>query len=140
LQELKTLRTIQIMSRTALLIRCDLDEAEKIRAEARNENLAISAYVVRTLNRALSLDDLTLFQELFRKQKGILAEQGGSRMRTALLVRCGTADAQRIREAAKRHNSRLNLFVLQVMKNAGKATFPPHLSDSHAQPQHVKTT
>jgi uncharacterized protein (DUF1778 family) len=42
--------------RTALLIRCSKDEAERIRQAARNERRTVSAYVLQAVMNRLSVD------------------------------------------------------------------------------------
>jgi hypothetical protein len=94
--------------RTALLIRCTTNEAEKIRAEARNEGRTISSYVIGVSMRTLENN------ELVRE----LAVKRPHEPRTAILVRCAQSEAERIRYEVKRRGIPLNTFVLNALKQS----------------------
>jgi hypothetical protein len=99
-----------MMDRTALLIRCNTEEADRIRIEAEKQRRKLSAF--RTTNQFLS--------------RRALITPGA---RTAILVRCSVTEAQRIREAARRRDLPINAFVLQSLKRAWSAEMkPPVLS------------
>ena len=108
------------MPRTALLIRCDTDDADRIRTEAEKERRTISAYVLQNVNKMLDVDDrlgaIGNSQELRR----VLGKEPGTGPRTAILVRCDDVDAERIRDGAKRRAVALNTFVIQSLKRAWK--------------------
>lgn len=109
------------MERTALLIRCTTDEASRIRMEAEKQRRTISGYVLQILVRQIEIED-RLFAKItdyrFMNQiatRKVLIPPGP---RTAILVRCGTSEADRIREAARRRDVPINVFVLQALKRA----------------------
>jgi hypothetical protein len=53
---LDTMFSMPNPDRTALLIRCSKDEAERIRQGARNERRTVSAYVLQAVMNRLSVD------------------------------------------------------------------------------------
>ena len=99
------------MTRTALLIRCDAEEADRIRAEARKAHCTISEYVLQAV-LAVAVDDPATLSA--RRPKNAFVP------RTAILVRCNVAEAKRIREAARRSAIPINAFVLQAVKRCWK--------------------
>ena len=119
------------MTRTALLIRCDADEANRIRVEAHNDRRTISGYVVRISLQAVAVDD-RLFSRLNydylpnRPKRSTLP-------RTAILVRCDVVEGERIREAARRRELPLNAFILQALKEAWDSPVPPSIRATRAQ-------
>ena len=105
------------MSRTALLIRCAAVDAERIRTEAKNARLTISAYVLGISTKAAELEDrLSKSRPSEPNQTGRPNAVSESGSRTAILVRCDDREAARIREAARHRNLPTNAFVLQSLK------------------------
>jgi hypothetical protein len=109
------------MPRTALLIRCNVEEAERIRIEAEKERRTISAYVLLVTSRVIQVED-KLFATMNRYSA---MNQSSSRRamiapgaRTAILVRCEVAEAERIRQCAQRREIAINAFVLQALRRA----------------------
>ena len=107
------------MDRTALLIRCTVEEAARIRTEAQLQRRTISGYVLHVTSRAVDIED-RLFAKLNRfdgmnrvASRRILIQPGP---RTAILVRCTTDEAGRVRSAALRRDIPINAFVLQALK------------------------
>ena len=116
------------MPRTALLIRCATEQADRIRVEAEKERRTISAYVMGIATRSIEVEDRlfakmnaysTLNQIISRKA---LIAPGP---RTAILVRCSTEEADRIRVAARRRDVPINAFVLQSLKRAWTVQMAP---------------
>jgi uncharacterized protein (DUF1778 family) len=116
------LKTREIrMARTALLIRCSKDEADRIRAEAEKEHRTVSGYVLNVTIGAVGMEDW-----LFAKPPDCDAANSvlnrraliAPGPRTAILVRCSTSEADRIREAAERRRIPINAFVLQGIRRA----------------------
>jgi uncharacterized protein (DUF1778 family) len=107
------------MSRTALLIRCTTEEAERIRTEAQKERRTLGGYVLNAMMSTLQTED-TLFARLtdYRSMNSVSSRRAliAPGPRTALLVRCSIAEAKRVREAAKRREIPINAFVLQGLK------------------------
>jgi len=109
------------MERTALLIRCSKDEAERIRVEAEKQRRTISAYVLHIMSRMIEIED-----RLFGKMdpsgpvRQVVSRKSliGAGPRTAILVRCSVFEAERIREAAHRRDFPINAYVLQALKRA----------------------
>src|SRR5215470_11734247 len=120
------------MNRTALLICCSVEEAEKIRQEAAFEHRTIAGYVLNILLRALRVEErlaaeLSIFQRLNRVLSRAPTRAPGQR--TAILVRCSIDDANRIRVGAKRRDATISGFVLHCLKrnwdvNLGRRTPP----------------
>ena len=102
------------MTRTALLIRCDANEAKRIRAEARKAHCAISKYILH----ALAVNDHALLTSVTAHYSR--SSTNAPVPRTAILVRCDVAEAKRIREAARRSAIPINAFVLQAVKRYWK--------------------
>jgi len=115
------------MSRTALLIRCTTDEAERIRIEAAKERLSLSGYVLSAMTRTLHEEMLLSKLNDYRSMIAVTSRRAliAPGPRTALLVRCSIAEAERIREAAKRRDLPINAFVLQGLKRVWTAQGPP---------------
>jgi uncharacterized protein (DUF1778 family) len=124
------------MTRTALLIRCDKDEAERIRVEASNERCTISDYVLRISLRAVADDD-RLFSRLNQDYLTNRPRRSTS-PRTAILARCDISEGERIREAARRREIPINAFVLQALKHAWDSPLRPPSAPSH-QPRNQST-
>jgi uncharacterized protein (DUF1778 family) len=120
------------MGRTALLIRCGVEDARMIREGAERERRTVSGYLLNILDRALRFEE-TLFERiprlaamnriLSRKPKSIAGPQ------TAILLRCSEYEAERIRMAAKRREVSISAFVRLTLHAAWRArdgiTSPP---------------
>jgi uncharacterized protein (DUF1778 family) len=104
------------MTRTALLIRCDADEADRIRAEARKADCTISEYILQ----AVAVNDHAPLNS-FAAHRYIRRSANAPVPRTAILVRCDVAEAEQIREAARRHAVPINAFVLHALKSTWNA-------------------
>jgi uncharacterized protein (DUF1778 family) len=117
------------MSRTALLIRCSTEEAERIRIEAQKERRTLSGYVLNAMTRTLQFEDKLLSKLTdYRSMNSVVSRRAlvAPGPRTALLVRCSIAEAERIREAARRREIPINAFVLQGLKRVWDIhTHPP---------------
>jgi|ERR1700722_1216908 hypothetical protein len=129
------------MERTALLIRCNTEEAARVRIEAEKQRRTISGYVLQITLRVVEIDD-RLFSKLstFRTTNQFLSRRALTTPgeRTAILVRCTVAEADRIREAARRRDLPINSFVLQSLKRAWKVEMKPPMLNAPAEaPQQV---
>lgn len=116
------------MERTALLIRCTTDEAERIRMEAEKQRRTISAYVLQITVRAIAVED-RMFAKMsaYREMNQVLSRRAliSPGQRTAILVRCSVAEADRIRDTARRRDLPINAFVLHSLKRAWAAEAKP---------------
>jgi hypothetical protein len=116
------------MARTALLIRCATEEAERIRIEAEKQRRTISAYVLNITFRAVETED-KLFSKLNRYSalNQVLSRRAVTAPgpRTAILVRCADAEAELIRDAARRREIAINAFVLQALRRAWNVQATP---------------
>jgi uncharacterized protein (DUF1778 family) len=99
------------MSRTALLIRCEAKEADRIREEAQKEHRTISSYVLHVALSAVAAD--RMFSEFNRYRRSPTVSP-----RSAILVRCTVPEADQIREAARRRQMPINAFILALLKDA----------------------
>jgi predicted HicB family RNase H-like nuclease len=106
------------MSRTAFLVRCAADDAERIRAEAQKEQRSISSYVLQNTVRFIEIEDHAGFTA-FRIPKKL---PRSAEPRTAILVRCTETEAEQIRSAALRRHVRLNALIVSSLKKAWDAT------------------
>jgi uncharacterized protein (DUF1778 family) len=121
------------MPRTALLIRCSTDEAERIRAEAQNEQRTLSSYALNVMMRTIQTEDMLLSKLTdYRSMSRRAVIAPGPR--TALLVRCSIAEAERIREAARLRELPINAFVLQGLKRVWTVESPPTSQSIDAAP------
>lgn len=106
--------------RTALLIRCSVEEARKIRAEAELETRTVSGYVLNIMARALRIDDklaaIIHDSNLNRTLARLPLRVPGPR--TAILVRCSMDEAKKIRAAAARRDATISGFVLHSLRSA----------------------
>jgi hypothetical protein len=124
------------MARTALLIRCTVEEADRIRIEADKERRTISAYVLLITSRAIHVED-KLFSTMTRysamnqvtSRRAMIAPGA----RTAILVRCEVAEAERIRECAQRREMAINAFVLQALRRAWSVQHTPPATTARAE-------
>jgi hypothetical protein len=123
------------MTRTALLVRCYAGEADRIRIEAQRERRTISSYVLNIVVQAVAADD-RLFQLDHYRATALLSRNSTivPGQRTAILVRCSGIEAERIREAARRRQMRINVFILRALKNTWSHQVPLHRSPIEARP------
>jgi len=104
--------------RTALLIRCSVGEATRIRAEARHERRSVAGYVLNIVLRAAAIEErfaaqMPPLQELSRVRTRTPLRLIGQR--TAILIRCTVYEANRIRGVANRRQMTISGFVLQCL-------------------------
>jgi uncharacterized protein (DUF1778 family) len=106
--------------RTAFLIRCSKGEAATIRNEAKLERRAINNYVLNIVERTLEIEESLSAIPRSRRALyfGPTHPSGG---RTAILIRCSTDEAARIRAAAKRSGTTISDYVLHVLRRAWTA-------------------
>ena len=106
--------------RTALLIRCSVEEAAIIREQAKLERRTIGSYVLNIVSRALrfeeSLFSNSRYLELHRRFYGAPTRPPGPR--TAVLVRCSIEEASQIREAAERRSATISGYVLYSLSRS----------------------
>lgn len=99
------------MTRTALWIRCEADEADRIRVEAQKEQRIISGYVLSIALRAVAADSLNYY----RHSTGLRTVVS----RSTVLVRCTVSEAEQIRRAARRCAMAINAFILGMVARFG---------------------
>ena len=115
------------MTRTALLTRCEADEADRIRVEAQKERRTISNYVLCIALRAAADRPLSEVNHYRR------STTAGSR--SAVLVRCTLSEADQIRESARRCAVPINAFVLRALESTWtRSTLPVRATEG---PQNV---
>ena len=116
------------MIRTALLIRCATEQADRIRIEAEKERRTISAYILGITARSIEVED-RLFAKMnaYSSLNQVISRKAliAPGPRTAILVRCSTEEAERIRGAARRRDIPINAFVLQSLKRAWSVQIAP---------------
>jgi hypothetical protein len=110
-------------NRTALLIRCSVDEAAAIRDRSQRDRRTVSAYILTRLAIALHLEEmlfarLSRFQEFNRVAPRTLVRPPGPR--TAILLRCSVEEAKQIRVAAERRRITISGFVLHALRRSWK--------------------
>lgn len=104
--------------RTALLIRCSVEEANRIRAKARHERRSVAGYVLNIVLRAAAIEERIAAQiprlpALNRVHARTSFRPIGQR--TAILIRCTVDEANRIRGVANRKQMMINGFVLHCL-------------------------
>jgi uncharacterized protein (DUF1778 family) len=127
------------MERTALLVRCSAEEAERIRIEADKQRRTISGYVLQITGRAVEIEERLLSRmNPYSVANQIVSRKSllGAGPRTAILVRCSTSEADRIREAARRRDLPINAFVLMALRRSWASELkPPTLNAASEAPQ-----
>jgi hypothetical protein len=113
--------------RTALLIRCSLEEAGQIRDGAHRQRRSVSGYVLNILDRALHVEELIFGGHQYRPSlKQRLGRIPKVAPRTVIFVRCSDYEASRIRAAARRRDITISGFVLHALRRAWNvANNPP---------------
>jgi uncharacterized protein (DUF1778 family) len=107
--------------RTALLINCSQEELCHVRDFAELEHRTLSGYVLNIVMRAVAFEE-KLFTSLPKLHEANpllgwqLARPAGRR--TTMLLRCSTAEATRIRAAAKRRRVTISGFVLHALRRS----------------------
>jgi uncharacterized protein (DUF1778 family) len=101
-------------SRTALLIRCSKDEADRVRAQAAAEHRTISGCIVNILERSVRIDQ-DYARGITRKFLDNQAREFRLAHRvtepTSILLRCSTEEADRIRSVAWHRGMSISEFV-----------------------------
>jgi len=102
--------------RTALIISCSREQAAIVHQRADLERRTVSGYVLRILMRSMDVEDRVV---LIQQDSGRpLTPYQPVRLpgpRTKILLRCSKAEAQRIREGAKRRRTTISWFVLYTL-------------------------
>lgn len=110
--------------RTALLICCSVGQAQKIRREAEFERRTVAGYVLNIVSRALRFEEQLAYRLSRLPLSGPRLTWDSVRMpgkRTAVLIRCGNDEANRIRVAAKRRCTTISGFVLHCLIRSWEA-------------------
>ena len=112
------------MTRTALLIRCQADEADRIREEAQKEHRTISSYVLYVALKEVVACRLLSELNHYRRSPTSSRVMGP---RGAILVRCTVTEAEQIRETARTRQMPINAFVLWALRSTwdSRPTQPP---------------
>ena len=124
------------MERTALLIRCSKEEAERVRIEAEKQRRTISGYVLQIMSRAIEIENRLLAKiDPYNAVNQVFSRKSliGAGPRTAILVRCSVLEAERTREAARRRDLPINAFVLQALRRSWANELNPHLHSAADQ-------
>ena len=107
--------------RTALLICCSKEEAAAIRAQAKEQRRGLSNYVLNIVLRSVDMQEKLSPERAGpwvanrSLQKGPAGPRGP---RTAILIRCSTTEATRIRAAAGKRWMPISRFILQCLKRS----------------------
>jgi|SRR5215471_11383918 len=108
--------------RTALLIRCQPEDAAKIRHYAAVERRTVSGYVLNVLDKTLKVED-SLWEKLGRYQHFQDLTRVAARFphhfgayKTTFLIRCTREEAERIRVAAERRQLTISDFVMHSLQ------------------------
>lgn len=101
-------------SRTALLIRCSREEANMVRSQASAERRTISGCTLNILERSLWMETHYahgITQPFLEKQARDFRLAHRIQHRAAILLRCSTEEADRIRSAAWNRGMSISEFV-----------------------------
>jgi uncharacterized protein (DUF1778 family) len=126
------------MSRTALLIRCSKDEADRIRTEAKKERCTLCSYVLNVMTRGIEIENRLLAKLTDGSAMNSVLNRRARITygpRTAILVRCSISEANRIREAAKRRQVPISAFVLQGVKRVWAVQGSASIETTEPAPQ-----
>lgn len=107
-------------SRTALLICCSQEEATTIRTRATMERRILSNYVLNIVLRSAAIEEKLsslLNRSQFRNHTLDMPDRAPG-PRTAILIRCSTAEARIVRAAAKRRQLPISSWVLLCLRRA----------------------
>jgi uncharacterized protein (DUF1778 family) len=106
--------------RTALLIRCAQQEAATIREQAKIERRTVSNYVLNIVLRALQFEEPLFANSRVRKlhRRAYMHPIRAPGPRTAVLVRCSTEEAERIRATAKQTGATISGYVLRALTHS----------------------
>ena len=110
-------------NRTALFICCSALEAKTIRQQAQAERRTVSSYVLYILFRVLPFEERIFVLQNYRRPRPKLIAP-----RTAVLVRCSQAEANRIRAAAARSGTAISTFVVMHLRRWWRASRIPMAS------------
>jgi uncharacterized protein (DUF1778 family) len=113
-------------SRTSLLLNCSKYEAEEIRSRAKTQRRTVSGYVLNIIMRAVDFDAQILLR-VNRLQPTV--REKPEQPRTTIHLHCSTAEAKRVRDAAKRRENHISDFILHALRRSWSA------SDSLLQPK-----
>ena len=124
------------MTRTALLIRCQADEADRIREEAQKEHRTISSYVLYVALKEVVACRLLSELNHYRRSPTSSRVMGP---RGAILVRCTVTEAEQIRETARTRQMPINAFVLWALRRTwdSRPIEPPRGVVEAPQNQHA---
>jgi|SRR6516162_3406935 uncharacterized protein (DUF1778 family) len=107
--------------RTALLIYCSVEQAELIRERAERDRRTISGYLLNIVMRAVEVQEkiaVTITQ--YQRLQPIGRMPIPAAQRTTMLLRCSRAEADRIRQAAKKRDTTISGFVFRCVERAWK--------------------
>lgn len=104
--------------RTALLIRCSVEEAARIHERAAEEHRTVAGYMLHILERMIAVDETLARTTPGLVRFGLKASQSPPQPRTALLLRCSMDEAKRIRLAAERRGASVSGFVVHCLQTS----------------------
>lgn len=106
--------------RTALLIRCSQMEGTIIRTEAKAERRTVNNYVLNIVLNAVQIEEKLERVSAIRKldRTPYFAPKTEAALRTAILVRCSVAEANRIRAAARQRGTTISKYVLHTLRRS----------------------
>jgi len=110
-----------MVQRTALLISCSAEEAETIRAQAKQQRRSISGYMLNILMRAVEFEAslLARIKSVSSLEDTFLittAKPGGHG--TVILLRCSATEATLIRKAAQMRQATISGFVRHCLNRS----------------------
>jgi uncharacterized protein (DUF1778 family) len=103
-------------ARGVLFICCSTQEAQAIRRQARADRRTVSGYVLAIVFRTIRMEE-----RIFMLKNAMSSRRTLIRPRTAVLVRCSSEEADRVRAAAERHGETISGYVLLRLGRAWDA-------------------
>ena len=111
-------------SRSAFLVRCTVEDASKARSAARSEDRTVSGYVLHILRATWPLQDKLRDDSMYLQDLNLSdvrtadsrMNSGPQSQQSALLVRCSTDEAKRVRLSARGRGLTLSAYVVSALR------------------------
>ena len=104
-----------VTTRASLIIRCSRDDAARIRAQAAADNRSVSGYLLHMMERSIWVEDRVargLTKSFLAAQAHFMEGRRTGATRTAIHLRCSSAQADAIRGYAARRQLSISDFVM----------------------------
>jgi uncharacterized protein (DUF1778 family) len=119
-----------LAARTSLILRCSPENAAKVRHHAAIEHRSVAGYLLSVLERIVAIEE-----KYHGYRSTMVAQFKGQRShekedRTAIHLRCGVEQADRIRRAAARRQLSISKFIVFSLERSWQASERARRRDS----------